>query len=131
MVRRESGVQVEGLDLFIERWEGLVRSGTMSLERAYEFGAVAKALHDLSRRTYSWESLGRLIDRKGPTVAIYAKLFEAYPHVKGLQAAAEALGTWDISKLAGVSKAAAWHYTYKCMNCGSDDIAKVKGDRKA
>lgn len=130
LVRKESGRQVEGMDLFIETWGRLVRAGDQSLTRAYEFGELAKALHDLSRVTYSWTKLGRLIDRKGPTVATYAKLFTAYPTVNGLLAAAEALDTYDIAKLAGVSKAAIWHYSYLCKNCGSDDIAKVKAARK-
>lgn len=129
LVRKESGAQVEGMDLFIETWGRLVRAGDQSLTRAYEFGELAKALHDLSRVTYSWSKLGRLIDRKGPTVATYAKLYTAYPTVNGLLAAAEALDTYDIAKLAGVSKAAIWHYSYLCKTCGSDDIAKVKSAR--
>ncbi len=129
LVRRDTGAQMEGLDLLLEKWDRLVRAGTQSLTRAYEFGELAKALHDISSYTYSWAKLGRVIDRKGPTVAVYAKLYAAYPTVNGLLAAAEALDTYDISKLAGVSKAAAWHYSYLCKNCGSDDIARVRGSR--
>jgi hypothetical protein len=112
----------ENLDLFVTAYEDLRSSGTRSVMAAYRFGQVVDALSS----TYTLGELGAAIGRTASMVSVYRKLYRRYPHVNALLKAADELGTYDVSKLAGQNPLVPVKYVFICLNCGSDHVERHK-----
>lgn len=122
MAKAKNG-SAENLEFLADAYSKLVKAGTGSVVAAYQFGQVVDALFGL----YTYRQMGLIIDKSASTVALYRKLFNAYPTETMLVQQAERLETYDISVLAGHNPVTPAYYHYACTNCGHDDaIVRVK-----
>lgn len=114
---RSKNVSAENLDFLVDRYENLVRFGERSITAAYQFGQVVDALHGL----YTYKAMAQVIGKSSSMVALYRKLYSAYPTEAALIRQAEMLETYDISVLAGHNPVTPAYYHFLCTNCGHDD----------
>jgi hypothetical protein len=112
----------DGFDVLRDRHNKLVKAGAASLLAAYRFGQVCDELS----RLYTQATMAAVIGVTPPTVSTYRKLFLKYPNEHVLLHVAEEMNTYDVSKLNGSVPGAPVHYVFKCKNCGSSDVSRLR-----
>jgi hypothetical protein len=105
-----------------QAFDNLVRAGDDSLRAAYNFGQIADALNDIG---YSWAEMGDAVDRRGPTIYMYVRLYRRYPTLDALTMTAKKWGTYDINRLTGSDVSLQSRFGYQCLGCGSWDTHRV------
>lgn len=108
------------LDLLSMAYEALVKAGENSLSAAWTFGQQVDALHG----AFSYEQMGRALGVTGITVSTYARLYRRYPTEQALLHTAQALGTYDVSKLNGSKPVTPSRFHFRCADCGSTAVVK-------
>lgn len=104
-------------------FEQLRSADRRSIVAAYRFGQIIDALH---RTGYSWEELGDEVDRSKYTMKLYAALYNKYDNEQALLGTADAMKTYDVSRLAGKSALVPVQYVFHCTNCGSYEVKKER-----
>ena len=106
----------ENLSMLHDAFDRLAIASEGGLRAAYAFGQIADALRAIG---YSFATMGAEVNRTGPTVNMYARLYRKFPRVELLLDLAHELGTFDISILIRDEGSLRTKYGYQCGVCES------------
>lgn len=109
----------ETLELLHALYGDLRSSGARSLSAAYKFGQVIVALNP----TFTYAELAAELNVSTPTVGKYAKLARKYANEALLLRTAEAMSSWDVTKLNSEDAGVPVRSVLECRACGSRDVA--------
>jgi len=119
-------VRNENLEMAVLAYKELNHNLEDSLARAHRFGQIVHALAYTRPVMCTVRQIAGAIERKPPTVSMYAKLYTMYPVLKDLLDTAEENETWDVSRLTGRNPLYPIRYVFTCSNCGSHSISKER-----